>query len=117
MYLDFKYYQTEYGGEVFESEEAFQRYARKAERRVDAYTYGKLSFAFPAAEKDAAAVKDCICELAEFLYRVNQLQAAASDSVGVVKQNRMPQKTGKCSTWPYTPSFVMAFPTYRMPMV
>ncbi|WP_418489929.1 hypothetical protein [Eisenbergiella porci] len=86
MYIDFKYYQTEYGGEVFESEEAFQKYARKAERRVDTSTYGKLSFAFPAAEKDAAAVKDCICELAEFLYRVNQLQAAASDSVGVVKQ-------------------------------
>lgn len=87
MYADYEYYKTEYCGGLFDSAENFKLYVRKAERRVDTSTYGKLSFAFPAAEKDAAAVKDCICELAEFLYRVNQLQAATSDSVGVVKQD------------------------------
>lgn len=86
MYLDFQYYQTEYGGRLFETEDAFKRYERKAERRMDTATRDKLTFAFPSVEKDAAAVKDCLCELAEFLRRVEQVQEAASDSVGVVTQ-------------------------------
>ena len=86
MYLDFKYYQTEYGGKLFENEDAFKPYERKAERRINTATRNKLTFAFPIEEKDAAAVKDCLCELAEFLLRVDQFQEAASASVGVVTQ-------------------------------
>lgn len=86
MYADYEYYKTEYGGSLFESADAFKPYERKAERRMDTATRDKLTFAFPIEEKDAAAVKDCLCELAEFLLRVDQFQEAASASVGVVTQ-------------------------------
>ena len=32
-YVDFEYYQTKYGGSLFENEEDFAPYERKAERR------------------------------------------------------------------------------------
>lgn len=86
MYADFKYYTTEYGGRTLKSEEDFNHFGRKAERRLDAITGMKLQFAFPAKEKDAEAVKDCFCELSEFLYQVETYQNAAMDSAGIVTQ-------------------------------
>lgn len=87
MYADFEYYTTTYGGKVLKSEEDFNHFGRKAERRMDAITGMKLQFAFPAKGKDAEAVKDCLCELAEFLYQVDAYQNAAMESVGVVAQS------------------------------
>ncbi len=86
MYSDFTYYTTEYGGKVLKSEDNFTHFARKAERRLDTITGNKLQFAFPVKEKDVQAVKDCLCELTEFLYQVDAYQTAAMDSVGVVVQ-------------------------------
>ena len=39
-YVDFEYYQTKYGGSLFESEEDFAPYERKAERRGEKYGRG-----------------------------------------------------------------------------
>lgn len=86
MYADFEYYKTTYGGKILKSEEDFNHFARKAERRLDSITGKKLQFAFPVKEKDGEAVKDCLCELAEFLYQVDAYQNAAMDSVGIVTQ-------------------------------
>ncbi len=86
MYADFTYYTTEYGGKVLKSADDFNHFARKAERRLDVITGNKLQFAFPAKEKDVESVKDCLCELTEFLYQVDAYQTAAMDSVGVVAQ-------------------------------
>lgn len=86
MYADFTYYQTEYGGNVLKSADDFKRYERKAERRIDAITGGKLQFAFPSKQRDIEAVKDCVCELAEFLYQLDAYQTAALESVGTVAQ-------------------------------
>lgn len=86
MYADFTYYTTEYGGKVLKSADDFNHFARKAERRLDAITGNKLQFAFPVKEKDVESVKDCLCELTEFLYQVDAYQTAAMDSVGVVAQ-------------------------------
>lgn len=87
MYADFNYYQTEYGGKVIESADDFTHFGRKAERRMDAITGNKLQFAFPTKKKDKEAVKDCLCELTEFLYQLDSYQRAAMDSAGVVKQD------------------------------
>lgn len=86
MYADFNYYQNEYGGKVIESADDFTHFGRKAERRMDAITGNKLQFAFPTKKKDKEAVKDCLCELAEFLYQLDTYQRAAMDSVGVTTQ-------------------------------
>lgn len=84
MYADYDYYQTEYGGKM--SADDFKRFGRKAERRLDSVTGNKLQFAFPVKEKDVEAVKDCLCELTEFLYQVDAYQTSAMESTGVVAQ-------------------------------
>lgn len=84
MYADYDYYTTEYGGKM--SAEDFNRFGRKAERRLDSITGNKLQFAFPVEERDIQAVKDCFCELTEFLQQVDLCQSAAMESVGVVSQ-------------------------------
>ena len=86
MYADFNYYQTEYCGKVIESADDFAHFGRKAERRIDAITGRKLQFAFPTNEKDIETVKDCVCELAEFLYQLDSYQSAVMDNAGVVEQ-------------------------------
>lgn len=84
MYADYDYYQTEYGGKM--SADDYKRFGRKAERRIDAITGKKLQFAFPVDERDAQAVKDAVCELADFLHQIDQYNAAAMESMGTVAQ-------------------------------
>lgn len=86
MYADFNYYQTEYGGKVIGSADDFAHFGRKAERKLDTITGGKLQFAFPTKKKDKQAVKDCFCELTDFLYQLDSYQNTAMDNAGVVEQ-------------------------------
>ncbi|MCM1385120.1 MAG: hypothetical protein NC243_11340, partial [Lachnoclostridium sp.] len=84
MYADYDYYTTEYGGKM--SADDYKRFGRKAERKIDTITGGKLQFAFPVNERDAQAVKDAVCELADFLFQIDQYNAAAMESMGTVAQ-------------------------------
>lgn len=84
MYADYTYYTTEYGGKMSAAD--FKRFGRRAERRIDSLTGGKLQFAFPANERDVEAVKDCVCELADFLYQIDSYNNAAMESIGTVAQ-------------------------------
>lgn len=85
MYADFNYYLTEYMGDVLESAD-FVKYSKKAAKRIDNLTTGKLRFAFPFDEHAANAVKDCECELADFLFQLDRYARAAMDSVGTITQ-------------------------------
>ncbi len=84
QYADYEYYQTEYGGKM--SVDDYKRFGRRAERRIDGITGNKLQFAFPTNERDVEAVKDCVCELADFLYQIDSYSAAAMESMGTVAQ-------------------------------
>ena len=84
MYADYEYYQTEYGGKM--SADDYKRFGRRAERRIDGITGNKLQFAFPTNERDIEAVKDCICELADFLWQIDSYNAAAMESMGTVTE-------------------------------
>ena len=84
MYADYEYYQTEYGGKM--SADDYKRFGRRAERRIDGITGNKLQFAFPTNERDVEAVKDCVCELADFLWQIDSYNAAAMESMGTVAQ-------------------------------
>ena len=84
MYADYEYYSTEYGGKM--SADDYKQFGRRAERRIDSITSGKLQFAFPTNEQDADAVKDCVCELADFLYQIDSYNTAAMESIGTVTQ-------------------------------
>lgn len=87
MYADFNYYQTEYMGEVIESADNFTRYSKKAARLIDKLTTGKLHFAFPFDEQTANDVKDCECELAEFIYKVDRYNQVAMENMGTITQS------------------------------
>lgn len=86
MYADFNYYTTKYGGKVIGSADDFNHFERKAERRIDTITGNKLQFAFPTKKKDKETIKDCVCDLADFLFQLDSYQSAANDSAGVVIQ-------------------------------
>ena len=84
MYADFNYYSTEYGGKMSAGD--YKRFGRRAERRIDSITGGKLQFAFPTNGRDVESVKDCVCELADFLYQIDSYNTAAMESMGTVAQ-------------------------------
>lgn len=84
MYADYDYYQTEYGGKM--SADDYRRFGRRAERRIDGITGNKLQFAFPTNERDVEAVRDCACELADFLYQIDSYNQSAMKSMGTVAQ-------------------------------
>lgn len=85
MYADFTYYATEYGGKAVKPAD-FVRLERKASRLIDSVTGSKLKFAFPTDADAVMAVKDCQCELIDFIFRVEQYQNSMLDSVGAVSQ-------------------------------
>lgn len=87
MYADFNYYQTEYLGDVIESAGDFNRYSRKAAKRIDSLTGGKLRFAFPVDEYAVNAVKDCECEIADFICTLDGYTRLAMENMGTVAQD------------------------------
>ena len=84
MYADYEYYSTEYGGKM--SADDYKRFGRRAERRIDGITGNKLQFAFPTNERDVEAVKDCVCELADFLWQIDSYNQSAIESMGTVTE-------------------------------
>lgn len=80
-YVDFEYYQTKYGGSLFESEEDFAPYERKAERRINAITSNRILFYSQTESEDAwwDNIKDCTCEIAELLKNVSEYSAAVNN--------------------------------------
>ncbi len=87
MYADYSYYKKEYGGSVITTKKEFEHFGRKARRRLDSITGNKLQYAFPTGEQDAEAVKDCLCELADFLCRIEKYQTETENSGGTVVQS------------------------------
>lgn len=88
MYVNYEYYESLYGGNTL-AETDFQRISWEAEREVDKATSGvdgvkKLKVAFPVDEYDAEVVKRCICELVNFIYRLEKAQNAMNNDGGIV---------------------------------
>lgn len=81
MYADFDYYAQEYAGKLIEEDE-FKKYAKKASSRMDAITGNKLQFAFPENEEDVEKVKDCMCEVAEFLKKLQNYEDMSVQGMG-----------------------------------
>jgi hypothetical protein len=88
MYVNYEYYESLYGGNTL-AETDFHRISWEAEREVDKATSGvdgvkKLKVAFPVDEYDAEVVKRCICELVNFIYRLEKAQNAMNNDGGIV---------------------------------
>ena len=84
-YVDYEYYKTLYGEKAL-AEADFNRLLWDAEREIDKATSGvdgvrKLKVAFPENDYDAEAVKRCVVELVNFLYKLEEAENNAN-SVG-----------------------------------
>lgn len=70
MYADEKYYNEEYlaGKESVIPAGSFVYYSRRASHQINRYTYGRLIAGWDVTE----AVKQCCCELAEYMHSCDQ---------------------------------------------
>lgn len=81
-YIDYEYYKSLYGEENI-SEIDFNRILWSAEREIDKATAGidgvkKLQVAFPTNDYDAEAVKRCVVDLVNFLYKLEEAEKNAN---------------------------------------
>ena len=82
MYIDYEYYKSLYGENAIQ-ETDFNRLLWDAEREINKVTSGvdgvkKLKIAFPSDEEDAEAVKRCVSELVNFLYKLEEAENNAN---------------------------------------
>lgn len=89
-YADYEFYKTLYG-EKGVSETDFNRLSWDACKRIDAATttvdgIKKLKIAFPTDEDDSEAVKRCLCELINILYKLEQAEERVNASQGFVQR-------------------------------
>ncbi|MGI6068912.1 MAG: hypothetical protein ACOYBE_00600 [Blautia sp.] len=76
MYADYKYYQSGYllGRDPVIPDEVYPYWDKQSFKEIDKYTFGRLK-AHPELITDE--VKDCICELAELLYKADSVAEQA----------------------------------------
>lgn len=89
-YANYEFYKTLYG-EKSVSETDFNRLSWDACKRIDAATttvdgIKKLKIAFPTDEDDSEAVKRCLCELINILYKLEQAEERVNASQGFVQR-------------------------------
>lgn len=89
-YADYEFYKTLYG-EKSVSETDFNRLSWDACKKIDAATttvdgIKKLKIAFPTDEDDSEAVKRCLCELINILYKLEQAEERVNASQGFVQR-------------------------------
>ena len=88
MYINYEYYNTLYGDKAL-AETDFNRLSLDAEREIDKATSGvdgvkKLKIAFPTNEYDAEIVKRCVCDLIDYLSRLEKAQSKMIDNGGII---------------------------------
>lgn len=73
MMVDYTFYKEQYGGTVI-PEAAWLRIERKAEARLQEFTFNRLT------EPWCDSVKYALCEMAEFLYKNEKIEGKASEN-------------------------------------
>lgn len=85
MYADYRYYTEGYllGKTPAVPEEIFPYWEKQARSQIDQYTYGRISADSGLVSEK---VKDCTCELAEFLYQADSVsqQGIQDGAVGPI---------------------------------
>lgn len=80
-YTEFEYYKNVYlcGLYALIGVEAFDFYVKEASRKIDAATDDRLKTADAIPE----VVKDCVCAVAEYLYKADAAEKQAAESGGI----------------------------------
>lgn len=99
MFVDFDYYQNEYGGSEL-TENEFDNLSRKSERIIDSLMGNKIFYDnlcnYPS--KIIIFIKDCICENAEYIKNINEFAdtGITSYSINGVSMTLNNNKSSNC---------------------
>ena len=76
-YADYSFYSGSYYGDVLEPNTS-AKWFEMASDELDAFTFGRLSFAFPTVPSHADKVKKAVCAIAEALYFIDSQRRAGT---------------------------------------
>lgn len=81
-YADYEFYKNEYYGNTI-AESDFPKWADKASRQIDGYTFRRLLSAYPVDEYTDRQIKLCVCDLAQKIMETDKyLKASALNEEG-----------------------------------
>lgn len=81
-YADYEFYKNEYYGDTI-AESDFPKWADRASRQIDVFTFRRLLSAYPADEYTDMQIKLCVCELAQKMMETDKyLKASALNEDG-----------------------------------
>lgn len=81
-YADYEFYKNEYFGDTI-AESDFPKWADRASRQIDVFTFRRLLSAYPEDEYTDKQIKLCMCELAEKMMETDKyLKASALNEEG-----------------------------------
>lgn len=81
-YADYEFYKNEYYGDTI-AESDFPKWADRASRQIDVFTFRRLLSAYPPDEYTDKQIKLCMCELAEKMMETDKyLKASALNEEG-----------------------------------
>ena len=82
-YVDYVFYATTYYGDTVPGAN-FPKYAERASDRIDMITFYRLVDGLPDDERAQTKIKKAVCAVAEALYNIDLIKAAAMETVGTV---------------------------------
>lgn len=81
-YADYEFYKNEYFGDTI-AESDFPKWADRASRQIDVFTFKRLLSAYPEDEYTDKQIKLCMCDLAEKMMETDKyLKASALNEEG-----------------------------------
>lgn len=81
-YADYEFYKNEYFGNTI-AEADFPKWADRASRQIDVYTFRRLLAAYPVDEYTDRQIKLCVCDLAQKMMETDKyLQSSALTEEG-----------------------------------
>lgn len=81
-YADYDFYKNEYYGDTI-AEADFYKWAERASRQIDVFTFRRLQSAYPSDEYTDKQIKLCMCELAEKMMQTDKyLKSSALNEEG-----------------------------------
>lgn len=81
-YADYGFYTNEYFGDTI-AESDFPKWAERASRQIDVYTFRRLQSAYPVDEYTDKQIKICVCDLAQKMMETDKyLKASALNEEG-----------------------------------
>lgn len=81
-YADYEFYKNEYYGDTI-AESDFPKWADRASRQIDVFTFRRLLSAYPPDEYTDKQIKLCVCDLAQKMMETDKyLKASALNEEG-----------------------------------